>query len=133
MATVENDKRKSLNLSTAIEKIYGLKTDNETDKMLHVLSSTFTEMLDFDFFDLLEVNPDDFIARISQFKYSCSFLDSIALLIYEGAEFFRLTNKSTNALHLDKIRLALLKHLSITDKTYSAQREETIARLESIL
>ena len=50
-------KRKSQNLSTAIEVIYGLRVNNEPDKSLQFASETFSGMVDFDLENILGLLP----------------------------------------------------------------------------
>lgn len=131
MPTQDKFKFTAINLSTAIEKIYGLKTNNETDKILQIVSSTFTELLHIDLYKFLETEPANFIAEITNNNYNTSILNSIARLLTEAAEVFQMQGNKKFVKHLNLLELLLLKHLNDTDKTYSTQREEKIALLES--
>lgn len=126
-------KRKSQNLSTAIEVIYGLRVSNDTDKSLQLASETFTGMVDFDLEKILVSETDDFIEEIRALNYTYFYLETIVKLLLETAEIYTSLNKENNALNLKIKALHLLKYIILNDKTYSEERELQILNLERYL
>ena len=126
-------KRKSQNLSTAIEAIYGLRVSNESDKSLQLASETFSGMVDFDLEDILKSEPDEFIKEIEKLNYSYFYLETIVKLMLETAEIYSSLNKEIKTLNLETKALHLLKHIISNDKTYSEEREQQIIDLEKKL
>lgn len=126
-------KRKSQNLSTAIESIYGLRISNDTDKSLKLASETFTGMIDFDLEKILVSETDDFIEEIRELNYTYFYLETIVKLLLETAEIYTSLNKENNALNLKIKSLHLLKYIILNDKTYSEERELQILNLERYL
>jgi len=126
-------KRKSQNLSTAIEAIYGLRVSNELDKSLQLASETYAGMVDFDLEDILKSEPDDFIKEIEKLNYSYFYLETIVKLLLETAEIYSSLNKEILSLNLETKALHLLKHIISNDKTYSEEREQQIIDLEKKL
>jgi len=126
-------KRKSQNLSTAIESIYGLRVSNDTDKSLKLASETFTGMIDFDLEKILVSETDDFIEEIRELNYTYFYLETIVKLLLETAEIYTSLNKENNALNLKIKSLHLLKYIILNDKTYSEERELQILNLERYL
>ncbi len=126
-------KRKSQNLSTAIEAIYGLRVSNDTDKSLQLASETFTGMVDFDLENILQLDPVSFIQEITNLNYSFSYLETIVKLMLETAEIYSLLTRESEALNLNNKALYLLKHITLNDKTYSEEREQQIIDLEKKL
>ena len=68
MPLINYFRRKSENLSTAIESIYGLKVDGEADKSLQIASETFTEMLGFDLQKTLNLKLEEFMDEVLKNK-----------------------------------------------------------------
>lgn len=126
-------KRKSQNLSTAIEAIYGLRVSNDTDKSLLLASETFTGMVDFDLENILQLDTVSFIQEITNLNYSFSYLETIVKLMHETAEIYSLLTRESEALNLNTKALYLLKHITLNDKTYSEEREQQIIDLEKKL
>lgn len=126
-------KRKSQNLSTAIEAIYGLRVSNDTDKSLLLASETFTGMVDFDLENILQLDTVSFIQEITNLNYSFSYLETIVKLMLETAEIYSLLTRESEALNLNTKALYLLKHITLNDKTYSEEREQQIIDLEKKL
>lgn len=123
-------KRKSQNLSTAIEAIYGLRVNNEPDKSLLLASETFSGMVDFDLENILSLEEDAFIQKITSLGYSWEYLETISKLMLETAEIFSSINKKDKAFNLKNKVVILLKYITLNDKTYSETRESVIADLE---
>ena len=123
-------KRKSQNLSTAIEAIYGLRVSNDSDKSLKLASETFAGMVDFDLDSILKTHPADFVEEIKKLNYSNSYLNTIVNLMLETAAIFTSLNKENEALNLENKALQLLKYLSEHDKTYSEVRTQQMNLLE---
>lgn len=126
-------KRKSQNLSTAIEAIYGLRVSNDTDKSLLLASETFTGMVDFDLENILQLDTVSYIQEITNLNYSFSYLETIVKLMLETAEIYSLLTRESEALNLNTKALYLLKHITLNDKTYSEEREQQIIDLEKKL
>lgn len=133
MALVNYIRRKSENLSTAIESIYGLKVDGAADKGLQIASETFTEMLGFDLQKTLDLKSEDFMTEILRNKYSLSFLELFCHFITDTADIYKDLKESDKANNLNKKSVLLLKHITQNDKTYSREREERIGELEEKL
>ncbi len=68
-------KRKTQNLSTAIETIYGLSVNVEADKLLSVASDTFSDLLSFNLSEILEMDHDTFLSETLKNNYSFSFME----------------------------------------------------------
>lgn len=126
-------KRKSQNLSTAIEAIYGLRVSNDADKSLQLASETFAGMVDFNLENILKSNPENFINEIVKLNYSYFYLETIVKLLLETAEIYSLLARESDAINLNTKALHLLKHITLNDKTYSEEREQQIIDLEKKL
>ncbi|HRZ97896.1 MAG TPA: hypothetical protein P5084_10075 [Paludibacter sp.] len=126
-------KRKSQNLSTAIEAIYGLRVSNDADKSLQLASETFEGMVDFNLENILKSNPENFINEIVKLNYSYFYLETIVKLLLETAEIYSLLARESDAINLNTKALHLLKHITLNDKTYSEEREQQIIDLEKKL
>jgi hypothetical protein len=126
-------KRKSQNLSTAIEAIYGLRVSNDLDKSLLLASETFTGMVDFNLEDILKSEPENFINEIGNQNYSYFYLEAIVKLMLETAKIYSSLNNESKSLNLETKALHLLKHIILNDKTFSEEREEQIIYLEKKL
>lgn len=125
--------RKSENLSTAIESIYGLKVDGAADKGLQIASETFTEMLGFDLQKTLNLKLEDFMAEVLKNKYSLSFLESFCQFMIYTADIYKDLKENDKAENLYNKSVLLLKHITQNDKTYSLERETRIGDLEEKL
>jgi hypothetical protein len=129
MPIISHYKRKSQNLSTAIEAIYGLRMDDEADKCLQLASETFLEMLDFDLDSIMKMELDAFLSAVEKWNYSISFLENSSKFIFEIAEVFKSMGRENEMQNLNEKGLLLLKYISQNDKTYSVEREELINQL----
>lgn len=130
MPIISQFKRKSQNLSMAVEAIYGLRMADDSDKCLQLASETFLEMLDFDLEGILKLEPNVFLSEIEKWNYNTSFLESLAKFIFETVEVFRNRQDKENEMqNLKEKGLLLLKYISQNDKTYSVEREELINQL----
>lgn len=133
MPLINYFRRKSENLSTAIESIYGLKVDGATDRGLQIASETFTEMLGFDLQVTLELKSEEFIGEVLKNNYSLSFLELFSQFITHTADIYQNLNDKDKAENLYLKSVLLLKHITQNDKTYSLEREEKISHLEEKL
>lgn len=133
MPLINYVRRKSENLSTAIESIYGLKVDGAADKGLQIASETFTEMLGFDLQKALNLKLEDFMAEVLKNNYSLSFLESFCQFISYTADIYKDLEENDKAENLYNKSVLLLKHITQNDKTYSLEREERIGDLEEKL
>ena len=133
MPLINYVRRKSENLSTAIESIYGLKVDGAADKGLQIASETFTEMLGFDLQKALNLKLEDFMAEVLKNNYSLSFLESFCQIISDTADIYKDLEENGKAENLYNKSVLLLKHITQNDKTYSLEREERIGDLEEKL
>lgn len=129
MPIISQYKRKSQNLSTAIEAVYGLRMDDKADKCLQLASETFLEMLDFDLDSIMKMELDAFLSAVEKWNYSISFLENLSKFIFEIAEVFKSMGRENVMQNLNEKRLLLLKYISRNDKTYSVEREELINQL----
>jgi len=123
-------KRKSQNLSTAIEAVYGLRVNDEPDKSLQLASETFSGMVDFGLENILSQDDDAFIQEITGLGYSWEYLETISKLMLETAEIYVLIDKNDKAINLKNKVIRLLKFITMNDKTYSETRESVIKELE---
>lgn len=123
-------KRKTQNLSTAIETIYGLSVNVEADKLLSVASDTFSDLLSFNLSEILEMDHDTFLSETLKNNYSFSFMEMMTKFIFGTADIYIGLNKSDFANNLNQKGLLLLKYISKNDKTFSMEREENIKQLE---
>lgn len=123
-------KRKTQNLSTAIETIYGLSVNVEADKLLSVASDTFSDLLSFNLSEILEMDNDTFLSETLKNNYSFSFMEMMTKFIFGTADIYIGLNKSDFANNLNQKGLLLLKYISKNDKTFSMEREENIKQLE---
>lgn len=126
-------KRKSQNLSTAIEAVYGLRVNNETDKSLQLASETFSGMVDFDLERILNLEDDAFIQEITALNYSWECLETISKLMLATAEIYKSIDKVREEKNLKTKVLGLLKYITQNDKTYSETRETAITDLEKYI
>ena len=133
MAVINYLRRKSENLSTAIESIYGLKVDGAADKGLQIASETFTEMLGFDLQKALNLKLEDFMAEVLKNNFSLSFLELFCQFISDTADIYNDLKENDKAENLYNKSVLLLKHITQNDKTYSLEREERIGDLEEKL
>jgi hypothetical protein len=123
-------KRKTQNLSTAIETIYGLSVNVEADKLLSVASDTFSDLLSFNLSEIIEMDNDTFLSETLKNNYSFSFMEMMTKFIFGTADIYIGLNKSDFANNLNQKGLLLLKYISKNDKTFSMEREENIKQLE---
>lgn len=123
-------KRKSQNLSTAIEAVYGLRMNNESDKSLQLASETFSGMIDKKKKKILSTGVETFIHEIRGLNYSWEYLETITKLMLETAEIYESMNKTGEAKNLKIKVLYMLKYITQNDKTYSEARESEIITLE---
>lgn len=130
MAAISYFKRKSQNISTAIEAIYGFKMNGDADKALKLASQTFSELLGFDLGNILEINTADFMELFKSQIFSFSFLELLAKFILNTSEIYSSINRPEEALNLSTKGILLLKHIASEDKTFSLEREETIKSWE---
>jgi hypothetical protein len=130
MAAISYLKRKSQNLSTAIELIYGLKLSGDADKALKMASETFTEILNFDLDDLLKMGNEAFLEKFCTQSFSLSYLELIAKFILNTSEILETLNRTKDAQNLSTKGLLLLKYIEQNDKTFSIERDELIKAWE---
>lgn len=133
MPLINYFRRKSENLSTAIESIYGLKVDGEADKSLQIASETFTEMLGFDLQKTLNLKLEEFMDEVLKNNYSLSFLELFCQFMTDTADIYHDLEENDKAKNLYLKSVILLKHITQNDKTYSLERETRIGELEEKL
>lgn len=133
MPVINYFRRKSENLSTAIESIYGLKVDGEADKSLQIASETFTEMLGFDLQKTLNLKLEEFMDEVLKNNYSLSFLELFCQFMTNTADIYKDLKVNDKAINLYNKSVLLLKYITQNDKTYSLEREERIGDLEEKL
>lgn len=133
MPLINYFRRKSENLSTAIESIYGLKVDGEADKSLQIASETFTEMLGFDLQKTLNLKLEEFMDEVLKNNYSLSFLELFCQFMTDTADIYHDLEENDKAKNLYLKSVTLLKHITQNDKTYSLERETRIGELEEKL
>lgn len=133
MPLINYFRRKSENLSTAIESIYGLKVDGEADKSLQIASETFTEMLGFDLQKTLNLKLEEFMDEVLKNNYSLSFLELFCQFMTDTADIYHDLEENDKANNLYLKSVTLLKHITQNDKTYSLERETRIGELEEKL
>ena len=130
MPAISYIKRKSQNLSTAIESIYGFKLSGDTDKALKLASETFSELLGFDLGNILDLSTDDFLEMFNSQIFSFSFLELLSKFMLRTAEIYDAINKPKEAQNLNDKGILLLKYVEKNDKTFSSERIELIKALE---
>lgn len=133
MPLINYFRRKSENLSTAIESIYGLKVDGEADKSLQIASETFTEMLGFDLQKALNLKLEEFMDEVLKNNYSLSFLELFCQFMTNTADIYKDLKVNDKAINLYNKSVLLLKYITQNDKTYSLERETRIGELEEKL
>ncbi len=131
MSPINYIRRKSENLTTAIEQIYGLRLNNEPDKCLKVASETFSSLLNIDLSKILEYKDDTFLVEIIKLDLTGGFIQKLSEFILETAEAYQLLNKPIESMNLKKKSLKLLQYQNETDKTYSDERIELMKTLRS--
>ena len=72
MPAIDFFRRKSQNLSTVIESIYGLRTNDQADKALAVASQNFSELAGYTLSEILEMKPDVYLQEILKQHFSLS-------------------------------------------------------------
>jgi hypothetical protein len=130
MSPINYIRRKSENLTTAIEQIYGLRVNNEPDKCLKVASETFSSLLNMDLSNILELDVDTFLVEIIKQDLTGGFIQKLSEFMLETAEIYHLLNKPIESKNLKKKSLKLLQYQNETDKTYSYERIELIKTLQ---
>lgn len=133
MPVINYFRRKSENLSTAIESIYGLKVDGAADKGLQIASETFTEMLGFDLQKTLNLKLEEFMDEVLKNNYSLSFLELFCQFMTNTADIYKDLKVNDKAINLYNKSVLLLKYITQNDKTYSLERETRIGELEEKL
>ncbi len=131
MSIADYFRRRSINLSTAIEQVYGLRVDDELDKSLEEARHAFSEWVEFDLDEILMLSPDDFICKIESRRYQLSFIDLIAQLTFQLIELFRQSTDFDKVANLELKYLYLLRLMASTDKTYSIERNNQMELLET--
>ena len=130
MPAIDFFRRKSQNLSTVIESIYGLRTNNQADKALAVASQNFSELAGYTLSEILEMKADVYLQEILKQHFSLSYLEQLVKFLLETSEIFTQLQKNAEMLNLSEKALYLIRHLIETDKTYSPERESFVALLE---
>lgn len=130
MPAIDFFRRKSQNLSTVIESIYGLRTNDQADKALAVASQNFSEMAGYTLSEILEMKADVYLQEILKQHLSLSYLEQLVKFLLETSEIFTQLQKNAEMLNLSEKALYLIRHLIETDKTYSPERESFVALLE---
>lgn len=130
MPAIDFFRRKSQNLSTVIESIYGLRTNDQADKALVVASQNFSELAGYTLSEILEMKADVYLQEILKQHFSLSYLEQLVKFLLETSEIFTQLQKNAEMLNLSEKALYLIKHLIETDKTYSPERESFVALLE---
>ena len=130
MPAIDFFRRKSQNLSTVIESIYGLRTNDQADKALAVASQNFSEMAGYTLSEILEMKANVYLQEILKQHFSLSYLEQLVKFLLETSEIFTQLQKNAEMLNLSEKALYLIKYLIETDKTYSPERESFVALLE---
>ncbi|MBP6634517.1 MAG: hypothetical protein KA177_01580 [Paludibacter sp.] len=130
MPAIDFFRRKSQNLSTVIESIYGLRTNDQADKALAVASQNFSELAGYTLSEILEMKADVYLQEILKQHFSLSYLEQLVKFLLETSEIFTQLQKNAEMLNLSEKALYLIKYLIETDKTYSPERESFVALLE---
>ena len=130
MPAIDFFRRKSQNLSTVIESIYGLRTNDQADKALAVASQNFSELAGYTLSEILEMKADVYLQEILKQHLSLSYLEQLVKFLLETSEIFTKLQKNAEMLNLSEKALYLIRHLIETDKTYSPERESFVALLE---
>ena len=130
MPAIDFFRRKSQNLSTVIESIYGLRTNDQADKALAVASQNFSELAGYTLSEILEMKADVYLQEILKQHLSLSYLEQLVKFLLETSEIFTQLQKNAEMLNLSEKALYLIRHLIETDKTYSPERESFVALLE---
>ena len=130
MREIDFFRRKSQNLSTVIESIYGLRTNDQADKALAIASQNFSELAGYTLSEILEMKADVYLQEILKQHFSLSYLEQVVKFLLETTEILTQLQREADALNLSEKALYLLKHLIQTDKTYSPERENFVALLE---
>ena len=130
MPAIDFFRRKSQNLSTVIESIYGLRTNDQADKALAVASQNFSELAGYTLSEILEMKADVYLQEILKQHFSLSYLEQVVKFLLETSEIFTQLQKNAEMLNLSEKALYLIRHLNETDKTYSPERESFVALLE---
>ena len=129
MPAIDFFRRKSQNLSTVIESIYGLRTNDQADKALAVASQNFSELAGYTLSEILEMKADVYLQEILKQHFSLSYLEQLVKFLLETSEIFTQLQKNAEMLNLSEKALYLIKYLIETDKTYSPERESFVALL----
>ena len=130
MPAIDFFRRKSQNLSTVIESIYGLRTNDQADKALAVASQNFSELAGYTLSEILEMKADVYLQEILKQHFSLSYMEQLVKFLLETSEIFSQLQKNAEMLNLSEKALYLIRHLIETDKTYSPERESFVALLE---
>ena len=130
MPAIDFFRRKSQNLSTVIESVYGLRINDEADKALAVASQNFSELAGFTLGEILAMEAGAYLEEIKKLHFTQSYLEQVVKFLLETTEILTQLQREADALKLSEKALYLLKHLIQTDKTYSPERENFVALLE---
>ena len=130
MPAIDFFRRKSQNLSTVIESVYGLRINDEADKALAVASQNFSELAGFTLGEILAMEAGAYLEEIKKLHFTQSYLEQAVKFLLETTKILTQLQREADALNLSEKALYLLKHLIQTDKTYSPERENFVALLE---
>ncbi|MBN2764804.1 MAG: hypothetical protein JXR27_00405 [Paludibacteraceae bacterium] len=130
MPAIDFFRRKSQNLSTVIESIYGLRTNDQADKALAVASQNFSELAGYTLSEILAMKADVYLQEILKQHFSLSYLEQLVKFLLETSDIFTQLQRKAEMLNLSEKALYLIKYLIETDKTYSPERENFVALLE---
>lgn len=130
MPAIDFFRRKSQNLSTVIESVYGLRINDEADKALAVASQNFSELAGFTLGEILAMEAGAYLEEIKKLHFTQSYLEQVVKFLLETTEILTQLQREADALNLSEKALYLLKHLIQNDKTYSPERENFVALLE---
>lgn len=130
MPAIDFFRRKSQNLSTVIESIYGLRTNDQADRALAIASQNFSELAGYTLSEILDMKANVYLEEILKQHFSLSYLEQVVKFLLETSEIFTQLQKNAEMLNLSEKALYLIRHLIETDKTYSPERESFVALLE---
>ena len=120
-------------LGQAIAAIINSRKKGLPDDGIRISDEMYKNLWNLNTENLAAMPDEEFIQLIRNENYTVSYLESIAKLTYETGKTFTAKRDTEYANGLYKKALQLYYLLNEKDKTFSFERENIIAELESII
>lgn len=118
-------------IAKVIADLSGLKTDGATDEGLRLARNTMQAELDVELNDLIALKPDDTIEfLIAEKQLIPGKLNLLADLLFATLPLYEESGQELIAENLREKTLLLYEYVNLSERTFSATRQQNIAALK---